>query len=154
MWDRDGMHDEDPVDPDIEAPPLPREALASTVAVVSLGGVIGALARYGVGLLWPTGDTAFPWATLAINVLGCLAIGCLMVAVTEVWAAHRLARPFLGTGVLGGFTTFSAYCADAERLLSAGRVALGLVYVVVTVVAALAAVTAGVLVTRRLAGPR
>ncbi|SDD65989.1 fluoride efflux transporter CrcB [Actinokineospora iranica] len=148
------MHDEDPVDPDIEALPLPRAALGSTVAAVALGGVLGALARYGLGLLWPARPTGFPWATLAINVAGCLAMGCLIVAVTEVWAAHRLARPFLGTGLLGGFTTFSAYCADIQRLLAADRVAVGLAYLASTVVGALAAVTLGAALTRRLACPR
>lgn len=85
------------------------------LAAVALGGVIGACARYGVGLLRPLGPLAFPWSTLLVNVAGCAAMGVLMVLVTEVLTPHRLVRPFLGTGVLGGFTTFSTYAVDVHR---------------------------------------
>lgn len=53
------------------------------VAVVAVGGVLGAEARYGLGLLWPTPRAAFPWTTLLINVVGCLVIGVFLVAITE-----------------------------------------------------------------------
>ena len=115
------------------------------------GGVIGALGRYGVGVAWPTPVGAFPKATLAINVLGCAAIGVLMVLITEVWAAHRLVRPFLGTGVLGGFTTFSTYAVDTERLVGVGAARTGLLYLAITPVAALVAVWIAVVITRRVA---
>nr|WP_246598441.1 CrcB family protein [Nocardia tengchongensis] len=68
-------------------------ALLGTIA---LGGAIGALTRYGVSLWVPhRGD--IPWHTLAVNVIGCFLIGVLMVCITEIWAAHRLLRPFLGS---------------------------------------------------------
>lgn len=120
------------------------------LVAVSAGGVIGALARYAVSA---GASGVFPWWTLAINVSGCLAIGVLMVLVTELRRPHRLVRPFLGTGVLGGYTTFSAYAVEGERLLS-GHLLLALVYLVGTAIAALVAVQVGVLATRRLAGPR
>lgn len=122
------------------------------VLAVALGGVAGALARYGAGLRWPAGAGAFPWSTLAVNLLGCAAMGVLMVLVTEVRQPHRLVRPFLGTGVLGGFTTFSAYALDVHRLAGAGRLPLAAAYAAATVLGALTAVWAAAGATRRLAG--
>jgi CrcB protein len=113
------------------------------LAVVALGGVIGAEARYGTGRAWPTPAGTFPWTTLVINVLGCLVIGAFLVAVTEGRPAHRLVRPFFGTGVLGGFTTFSTYCVDAQRLIDGGHADTALGYLAATLLAALLAVTAG-----------
>lgn len=125
------------------------------VGAVALGGALGALARYGVGVAWPHGDGAFPWSTFAINVAGCLAIGVLLVLITEVAGRpHRLARPFLGTGVLGGFTTFSTYAVDAERLIAGGQVPLALAYLFGTLAAALLAAQAGVSATRAVAARR
>jgi CrcB protein len=119
------------------------------LAVIAVGGAIGALARYGIGVAWPTPASGFPKATLTINVTGCAAIGVLMVLITEVWAAHRLVRPFAGTGVLGGYTTFSTYAVDTERLMNGGAARTGLLYLAVTPVAALAAVYIAVVITRR-----
>ncbi|MEU0256262.1 CrcB family protein [Streptomyces sp. NPDC006184] len=110
------------------------------VAVVAAGGALGALARYALTLAWPTPPGGFPWATFWTNVSGCAVMGVLMVLVTEVWSAHRLLRPFFGTGVLGGFTTFSTYTVDIRRLADAGRPGLGAVYLAATLCAALAAV--------------
>ncbi|GAB1333970.1 fluoride efflux transporter CrcB [Streptomyces sp. E-15] len=115
-------------------------AQAPVVAVVALGGAFGAVARYALTLAWPTPPGGFPWATFLTNVSGCSAMGVLMVLITEVWAAHRLLRPFLGTGVLGGFTTFSTYAVDIRQLAGAGRPELGLLYLAATLCAALAAV--------------
>ncbi|MFC9389487.1 fluoride efflux transporter CrcB [Streptomyces venezuelae] len=124
------------------------------VAAVAVGGALGASARYGAGLLWPTPEGAFPWTTFTVNVLGCALLGALMVLLTEKpaeWSAappHPLLRPFLGTGFCGGFTTFSTYALETERLLSAGDPLRGLLYLGGTAVTALAAVRAGVTVAR------
>ncbi|MFI9331115.1 fluoride efflux transporter CrcB [Kitasatospora sp. NPDC052868] len=120
------------------------------VAVVALGGAIGASARYGAGLLWPTGPAGFPWTTLLVNVAGCAVIGVFLVVITEGRPAHPLLRPFFGTGVLGGFTTFSTYAVDARQLLEEGRPGAGLAYLGLTLLAALGAVWAAVALTRRL----
>ncbi|MFI6849034.1 fluoride efflux transporter CrcB [Kitasatospora sp. NBC_00085] len=120
------------------------------VAVVALGGAIGASARYGAGLLRPDAPTAFPWTTLVVNVVGCAVIGVFLVAITEGRPAHPLLRPFFGTGVLGGFTTFSTYAVDTRRLLVEGRPGVGLAYLGLTPVAALAAVWAAAGLARRL----
>ncbi|WP_405714340.1 MULTISPECIES: fluoride efflux transporter CrcB [unclassified Streptomyces] len=121
----------------------------SVVAVVALGGAIGASVRYGATLIWPTVPGGFPWTTLAVNAVGCAVIGVFMVVISEAWTAHRLVRPFFGTGVLGGFTTFSTYAVDIQRLLDGGRVRAGLGYLGLTLFAALAAVWSAVWATRR-----
>ncbi|MFF2807539.1 fluoride efflux transporter CrcB [Streptomyces sp. NPDC058000] len=134
--------------------PLPWQGEWPVIGAVAVGGAIGAAARYGVGLLWPTAGAAFPWTTLLVNVVGCALMGVLMVLITEVWAAHRLLRPFLGTGILGGFTTFSTYTVDIQRLLAAGRLTLALAYLAGTLLAALAAVALAGSATRTLFGLR
>ena len=113
------------------------------LAVVAAGGAIGALARYGVGLAAPRPPAGFPWATFAINVSGCLLIGVLMVLVTDVSPGHRLLRPFLGTGLLGGFTTFSAQAVEAQQAVTAGAARLAVIYLGGTLLAALGGVWAG-----------
>lgn len=120
----------------------------SVLVVISLGGGLGALARYGIGLWWPAQPHQVPWATFTINVVGCFAIGILMVLITEVWVAHRLLRPFLGIGVLGGFTTFSTYSLEVRRLLESGAPVEALGYLGGTVVAALGAVVLGMVMAR------
>jgi CrcB protein len=127
---------------------------APVVAVISAGGVTGALARYALVRAWRAPAGGFPWATFVINVLGCLLIGVLIVLITEVWAAHRLIRPFLGTGVLGGFTTFSGYAEQSRAMLAAGRFAVAFGYLGGTLGAALVAVQLGVVATRLATRPR
>ncbi len=124
------------------------------VAAVSVGGGLGGAARYGAELLWPTPDGAFPWTTFLVNATGCALIGVLLVTIAERGSPHRLLRPFLGTGVLGGYTTFSTYAVDVQRLMADGRTATGLLYLAATPLAALAAVWCAAAVTRRLAGGR
>ncbi|MFI0423033.1 fluoride efflux transporter FluC [Spongiactinospora sp. 9N601] len=127
-----------------------RKGEAATLAAVAAGGAAGAVARYALTEAFPHPPGAFAWATFGINVCGCLLIGVLMVLITEVRRAHPLVRPFLGVGVLGGFTTFSTYIADVREALAAGHPLTAAAYLAGTLVAALAAVTAGVLLTRAL----
>jgi CrcB protein len=124
--------------------------------VIAAGGAAGACGRYAASLAWPTPSGAFPWTTLAVNTTGCAAIGLLMVAVVEVRTVHPLVRPFLGTGVLGGYTTFSTYAVDAERLADGGRAVIVLGYLALTVVAALTAGWVTAAAARRVlsGGPR
>lgn len=122
---------------------------APVVAVVALGGAIGATARYAASLWWPAQPGGFPWATFWTNVVGCAVIGVFMVVITDVWAAHRLVRPFFGTGVLGGFTTFSTYAVDIQKLVDGGHPRTGLAYLAATLVAALTAVWLAAAATRR-----
>jgi CrcB protein len=118
------------------------------LAVISAGGVTGALARYGLTEAFPHTTQGFAWTTFGINVSGCLLIGVLMVLVSEVWPTRRLLFPFVGTGMLGGYTTFSTYIIDTHQLLAAGAAGTALTYLTGTVLAALAAVYAGITLTR------
>ncbi|HEX6499914.1 MAG TPA: fluoride efflux transporter CrcB [Micromonosporaceae bacterium] len=120
----------------------------TVLGAIAVGGALGAVARYAVGTAVHAAPTGFPWATYGVNVSGCLLIGVLMVLITEVVAGHRLVRPFLGVGVLGGFTTFSTYVVDIQRLVNAGAAGTALGYLVATVLSALLAVYLGVRVTR------
>ncbi|HWD84042.1 MAG TPA: CrcB family protein, partial [Kribbella sp.] len=118
------------------------------LGAIAAGGAIGAAARYLVGLGWPAPAGGFPVSTLIINVVGCGLIGILMVLVTDVLTQQRLLRPFLGTGVLGGFTTFSTYAVDIQHLVSGRHAGTALLYLATTIVGALLAVRATVSATR------
>jgi CrcB protein len=118
------------------------------LAAISAGGVVGALSRYGIGSAWPHPAGGFPWATFVINVTGCLLIGVLMVLVTEVVTSRPLLRPFLGVGVLGGYTTFSTYIVDIQRAAGAGAALVALAYLGLTLIGALLAVWTGTTLTR------
>lgn len=146
----------EPIDPDIDLRPagLGRgrdrgRNEATTLAAISVGGALGAAGRYLIGVTWPTPAGSFPVGTLAINVLGCALIGVLMVLITGVWSRQRLLRPFLGTGVLGGFTTFSTYTVDIQRLAGT-HMGTALLYLALTPIGALLAVWATAAATRSL----
>ena len=120
-----------------------RTGSADEIAAVAIGGVVGALARAGISALVPHADAAaWPWATFATNLLGCLLLGVLLDAIDsrhETWTltnprrAH-LARPLLASGVLGGFTTFSTFSVEAYGLMRAGAAGSALLYAVASVV--------------------
>ncbi|MFJ8632007.1 fluoride efflux transporter CrcB [Streptomyces sp. NPDC093568] len=131
------------------APPPAWRTQAPVVAVVAAGGAVGAVARYALTLWWPLQPGGFPWATFWTNVVGCAVIGVFMVVITDVWAAHRLVRPFFGTGVLGGFTTFSTYAVDIQRLVDHGHPRIALAYLACTLITALTAVWLAAAATRR-----
>ncbi|MEU1753234.1 CrcB family protein [Micromonospora matsumotoense] len=142
------------VDPDVDLRvPTDRGELtarpATVLGAIAAGGVLGALARAGVQAALPHPPTGFPWATFAVNVTGCLLIGALM-AVLDRRRVGPLVRPFLGVGVLGGFTTFSAYVVDVHRALAAGAAGTALAYLAATLVGGLLAVVAGDALATRL----
>ena len=119
---------------------------ARVLAAISAGGVLGALARYGLGRAFPHPAADFGWATFGINAFGCLLVGIVVAGVTSSERVHPLTRPFLVTGVLGGFTTFSTYIVDIQRALVAGAARTALLYGAATLAVALAAAWAGVLI--------
>lgn len=128
----------------------PRPAVVPVV--VALGGVLGAEARYVLGVLFPETPGGVPWTTLVVNVSGSLVIGALLTVLIERTTPHPLLRPLLATGVLGGYTTFSTWSVGVLELLGAGRVTAGLGYLVATPLLAVLGCAAGVLVARRLGG--
>ncbi|MGA5469913.1 FluC/FEX family fluoride channel [Streptomyces arboris] len=136
---------------ELPEPGPPAASQARVLGAVAAGGALGAVARCGALVLWPTAEGGFPWTVFVVNVSGCALIGVLMVLTVERGrVTHPLVRPFLGVGVLGGFTTFSTYAADVSGLLVRQELLTAVAYMAATVVAALAAVWAGAVVTRRL----
>jgi CrcB protein len=121
----------------------------TVLATVALGGIIGSLGRYAVGAALPHEPGAFPWATLVVNVTGAFAMGLLVAYLVDRPGVHRLARPFVGVGVLGGWTTFSALAVDVVQLGSADHVQAALVYVVATFLVGTLAVASGAFVGQR-----
>jgi CrcB protein len=114
------------------------------LAVIALGGMAGASARYGVAQLVTTGSGGFPWATFAVNVAGSFVLGVLLVVLLEAAPASRYLRPFVASGVLGAFTTMSTYLVETSVLAKDGHVAVATTYLVSSVVAGLALAYAGV----------
>ena len=123
------------------------------VLLVGAGGAIGAMGRYGfsilVGRAW--GTVGFPLATLVINVIGSLAMGLLvgwLARALPSWAVEG--RLFLAVGVLGGFTTFSAFSLDAITLIERGQLGQAGLYAVLSVVVSVAGLYLGLLMMRGL----
>ncbi len=119
--------------------------------LVFLGGGIGAALRHGVNVAvarWL--GTGFPWHTLAVNVVGSLAMG-LLVGWLALRAEANWSQPmrlFLTTGICGGFTTFSAFSLDAVLLWERGETAAAAVYVAASVAASIAGLVAGLILMR------
>jgi CrcB protein len=117
--------------------------------LVALGGALGACARYGVGLaLAGAGWATFPVATLLVNTIGGFAMGVLM-GLPGAQAQGGLLL-FLAPGVLGGFTTFSAFAIETIRLIENGAVILAMVNIGVSVAFSLGACAAGLALARSL----
>ena len=119
---------------------------------VMSGGAIGAGARFGIGQLVAIGQLArgpaFPWATLTVNLTGALLMGLLTGALQRQNALGGSAWLFLGVGVLGGFTTFSAFSLDAVTLMGRGAYGAALAYVATSVLGALALFAGGLVLTK------
>lgn len=114
------------------------------LAAIAAGGAIGSLGRYAVGLALPHTAGSFPWATFAVNVTGSAAMGTLVVWVLSMARPHPWLRPFLGVGVLGGWTTFSSYALESRDLLASGHPGAAAAYVMGSLVVGLMAVGLGI----------
>ena len=113
--------------------------------LAALGGALGALARWAVTVALPSSPTGWPWATLLVNLTGCLLLGVLLAVLAARAPEASWPRPFLAVGVLGGYTTYSAFAVEVVRLTEAGALLAAGGYVVVSVVGGAAAVAAGTL---------
>ena len=121
----------------------------AVLVTVALGGVIGSLGRYTVDTALPHTAGSFPWATLVVNVSGAFVMGLLVAYLVDRPGVHRLARPFVGVGVLGGWTTFSALAVDVVQLGAADQAQPALVYVTATFLVGTLAVAAGSVLGQR-----
>lgn len=128
--------------------PTPR-----VLGLVALGGALGSAGRYALETAVPFSPTeaepGFPWATLAVNVTGALLMGLLVAWLTAHPAPPPWVRPFAAVGLLGGWTTYSAFAAEAHGLWGAGAPAASVAYVLGSVAAGLGAVVAGALLGQR-----
>lgn len=114
------------------------------ILAVAAGGALGSVARYLVmslaGAWW---GAAFPWGTLAVNVIGSFVMGALVESFALAWSAGSEMRAFLTVGVLGGFTTFSAFSLDVVALIERGQAAIAAAYVMGSVLVSVLALMAG-----------
>jgi CrcB protein len=135
--------------------PVPERLETWRIALlVGAGGAVGAMLRFALTVLAPAVTTPtlveVPWATLSVNVLGCLALGALNGAL-EVRAGRAWMHPLLGTGLCGGVTTMSTVVLEGSAMIGADFPLLALSYAGLTLVLGLAAVVAGLILGRRLA---
>ena len=120
-----------------------------TVMAIALGGAFGAVARHFISR-WSgmvLGD-GFPWGTLTVNVVGCFAMGVLVELMALAWSPSVEMRAFLTVGILGALTTFSAFSLDIAVLHGRGEPMLAASYVLVSEVASIVAIFAGLAVMR------
>ena len=124
--------------------------MMTSILQVAVGGAIGAVGRYltGVAAVRVMGH-GYPWGTLTVNVLGSFLMGVLIIVLMGKDGGMRIA-PLLMTGMLGGFTTFSAFSLDALTIFERGQVGQAALYVVASVVLSLLAIFLGVMLARGL----
>ena len=120
-----------------------------TVMAIALGGALGAVARHFISH-WSVValGNGFPWGTLTVNVVGCFALGVVVEVMALVWSPAADWRAFLTVGVLGAFTTFSAFALDISILHERGEMLQAILYVTVSVAGSIAAIIAGMSLTR------
>jgi CrcB protein len=116
----------------------------ATLLAVASGGALGASARYLIGRVVHVAPGSFPWRTFWVNVSGSFLLGFLMVLLVERFPPNRWARPFLATGFLGAYTTFSTFAVEADLLGNGNHMGMAITYVLASLLVGLAAVFAGV----------
>ncbi|MEA2590073.1 MAG: fluoride exporter [Actinomycetota bacterium] len=114
---------------------------------------MGAPARYGVAQLVHVAKGSFPWATFWTNITGSFALGSVLVLILERFPPARYVRPFVATGFLGAYTTYSTFAVETDLLVRGGQAGIGVVYGLASLVAGFVAVWAGMLVGRAIRLP-
>lgn len=121
----------------------------SIVAAVAAGGALGSAARYVVSVVMQRSiGTGFPWWTISVNVIGSFVMGLLVTAIALRWSMGQAGQAFLLVGVLGGFTTFSAFSLDVATLIERNATLAAGGYVLGSVVLSIAALFAGMATAR------
>ncbi|MCR5217056.1 MAG: fluoride efflux transporter CrcB [Treponema sp.] len=114
--------------------------------IVTLGGGLGACARYLIGLIPLKEAFTFPVKTLLINLLGCFVIGLIAALASKTSSLSPKTVLFIKTGICGGFTTFSTFALESEGLIKSGHLGLALLYVALSLAGGIALVLAGQIV--------
>ena len=134
-----------PIDPDLAPETRARRSVEpSVLAAIAFGGALGAPARYGVAQLIHAAPGTFPWATFWTNITGSFVLGFVLALLVERFPPTRYLRPFVATGFLGAYTTYSTFAVETDLLIKDGHAAIGVVYTGVSLVAGLAAVWLGI----------
>ncbi|MBU6156187.1 MAG: fluoride efflux transporter CrcB [Alphaproteobacteria bacterium] len=121
----------------------------STTLLIGAGGALGAMARYLLSsLVTQVMGTQFPWGILCVNLAGCFAMGLVAGAGLQAIPLSDGMKAFLATGILGGFTTFSAFSLDAVQLVERGQSMDAALYVIASVAGSIAALIAGLALVR------
>jgi fluoride exporter len=120
--------------------------------LVAAGGAIGAALRHAANLgAWRLFGAAYPWGTMGVNIVGSLVMGLSVELIARRFGASQELRLFIATGILGGFTTFSAFSLDFATLIERGQVLGAMLYAIVSVVLSIIALFAGLWVARQFA---
>jgi CrcB protein len=121
------------------------------ILAIAGGGAVGAVLRFWISnMVYAVTGRAFPYGTLLVNVLGCFAMGFLFILLLERLSNDLSLRAFLLIGLLGAFTTFSAFSMETLNLIESGQLARALANVVLSVVLCIAATALGVLLARQI----
>ena len=123
-------------------------ARPDVLAAIAVGGALGAPARYGVAQLIHGGPHSFPWATFWTNTTGSFALGVIVIMVVERFPPSRHLHPFVATGFLGAYTTYSSFAVETDLLIKRGRVGIALAYAATSLIAGCVAVWVGTLAAR------
>jgi CrcB protein len=148
------LHDDDlAIDADVMAGDHhePRRGLRAdsrVLAAIALGGALGAPARYGVAQLVHVRNDGFPWATFWTNVSGSLALGFVLALLIERFPPTRYLRPFVATGFLGAYTTYSTFAVETDLLIKDGHTGIALAYAMSSLAAGFIAVWIGLTAAR------
>ena len=124
---------------------------AKLLSYIAVGGALGAVGRYLFTVLisqWL--NSGFPYGTIFVNIVGSFALGCLLSALALEWSPSHEVRSFVQVGILGTFTTFSAFSMDAYNQIIRGDYITAAVYVVVSVIAGIIALIIGVALVRQI----
>jgi CrcB protein len=120
------------------------------LGAIAAGGALGAPARYGVAQLIPAEPGRFPWATFWTNVSGSFALGVILIVLLERFPPSRYLRPFIATGFLGAYTTYSTFAVETDLLLKDGHVGMAVAYMAASLAAGFAAAWLGIAIARML----
>lgn len=123
------------------------------LASIAVGGALGTVSRYGVGQLIHVSPGSFPWATFWTNLSGSLLLGVILALLLERFPPSRYLRPFLATGFVGAYTTYSTFAVETDLLIKDGHLALGVAYATASLAAGFLAVWAGMSGARLLKRP-
>ncbi len=119
------------------------------ILAIALGGALGALSRYFVtGYIQNLTDNEFPWGTLSVNVIGCAVLGVLLSLISNTWSPSAEMRTFCIVGLMGAFTTFSAFSIEVVLMIEKGQWLTAACYIMLSIICCVGATMAAMVATR------